>query len=220
MTTDWQSLTSDDLAAAISRTLKRNVPRRAAQRALAPELAYGRHHGPIPATARRAAVLLALELTPQGWSLPALVRPTTMKSHGGQVSLPGGLIEPGETPIEAALREFEEELGASPAELMILGTLSPIYVFISNFAITPVLALAPQPLDYRPSPAEVAEVLELPLADLMNPALRGSHLVRRRELAFRAPHLALAGKQIWGATSVILAELADLLTEALAPPAA
>ena len=145
--------------------------------------------------------------------------PFWAKKDEGAWSIPKGEVADNEDPLRAALREFEEELGASPADITVLGQLSPIYVFISNFAITPVLALAREPLDYRPSPAEVAEVLHLPLADLVNPALRGSHLVSRRELAFRAPHLALAGKHIWGATSLILAELADLLNEALSPPA-
>src|SRR2546421_6106023 len=91
------------------------LPGRPAQRVMAHRLAYGRHHGPVPDNARRAAVLLALHLTPAGWSLPAILRPETMKAHAGQISLPGGLIESDETAVQTALREFEEELGAATA---------------------------------------------------------------------------------------------------------
>ena len=64
------------------------LPGRAAQRVMAHRLTYGRHHGPVPDDARRAAVLLALDRTPAGWSIPAILRPETMKAHASQVSLP------------------------------------------------------------------------------------------------------------------------------------
>src|SRR2546421_5104540 len=95
------------------------LPGRAAQRVMAHRLAYGRHHGPVPDDARRAAVLLALHRTPAGWSIPAILRPETMKAHAGQVSLPGGLVEANETLVQAALREVGEELGAPTALLQV-----------------------------------------------------------------------------------------------------
>src|SRR5262245_36580408 len=117
------------LAARLAHELKRGLPGREAHRTMAPELAYGRHPGPRPDTVRRAAVLVVLEPAASGWSIPAMVRPETMKDHAGQVALPGGLIEPEETPPTTAVREFVEELGPSPAEVEILGTLSPVFVF-------------------------------------------------------------------------------------------
>lgn len=211
---DFDRLSPPELADALTNALARGLPARIAQRAMAPALAYGRHHGPMPGDARRAAVLLALEPRVTGWSIPAIVRPTTMKSHAGQVSLPGGMVEAGEAAAAAALREFEEELGPPASGIQIVGSLAPILVFISNFAITPIVAVCHDPLLLRPSPDEVEEVLHVPLAQLVDPACHDSQLIRRGGLVFRAPCFAIAGRQVWGATSLILAEFAALVERA------
>ena len=207
----WEALPPDRLAAALRQSLARGLPGRAAQRAMAHRLAYGRHHGPVHADARQAAVLLVLHQTAKGWSIPAILRPVVMRAHAGQVSLPGGLIEPGETPAQTAMREFEEELGAPANDLVVIGPLSPIYVFISGFEVTPIVAVSPQPLVFRPNPDEVALVLELPLALLADEVNRGRHTIERCGLRFTVPHFAIGGQQIWGATSLVLAEFVALL---------
>jgi 8-oxo-dGTP pyrophosphatase MutT (NUDIX family) len=204
------ALHSEELATALRRELARGLPGRLAHRTMAPELAYGRHHGPVPASARRAAVLLLLDRDAAGWYIPAMLRPATMKAHAGQIALPGGLIESDETPVQTALREFEEELGAATAGIEVVGSLSPVFVFISNFEVTPLLAVSHGPLAFRPNEDEVEEIVQIAVRDVIDPASRGSHLIRRHALAFRAPHLSIAGKQIWGATSLILAEFAEL----------
>ncbi len=207
----WDEMPPEQLAAALRQALARGLPGRAAQRAMAHRLAYGRHHGPVHSDARQAAVMLALHPTAKGWSIPAILRPVAMRAHAGQVSLPGGLIESGETPQETALREFEEELGAPAAGLTVIGPLSPIYVFVSGFEVTPIVAVSPRPLVFRPNPHEVALVLELPLALLLDKSIRGQHTIERRGLSFTVPHFAIGGQTIWGATSLILAEFVALL---------
>jgi 8-oxo-dGTP pyrophosphatase MutT (NUDIX family) len=194
--------------------LARGLPGRAAQRTMAHRLAYGRHHGPVPADARQAAVLVALDPQPAGWSIPAILRPDTMKAHAGQMSLPGGAVDAHETVVEAALREFEEELGAATSGLHVIGQLTPVYVFVSGFQITPILAVSQGRLMFRPNPHEVVAVIELPLIELSNPARRREHLVERRGLRFSVPHYEIAGQRVWGATSLILAEFVALLQTA------
>src|SRR5262245_26111075 len=115
--TPWAEFDASAMAGHLASALAQGLPGRAAQRAMAHGLAYGRHHGPVPDDARQAAVLLALHQAPAGWSIPAILRPLAMKAHAGQVSLPGGLIEAEETAAQAALREFEEELGTPPGEM-------------------------------------------------------------------------------------------------------
>jgi 8-oxo-dGTP pyrophosphatase MutT (NUDIX family) len=178
---------------------------------MAHSLAYGRHHGPVPDVARRAAVLVVLHQAPSGWSIPAILRPMAMKSHAGQVSLPGGLIESDETPTQTALREYEEELGGSAGDLLVLGQLTPVYVFVSGFEVTPVVAVSPHPLAFHANPHEVEAIVELPLAVLADPANQGRHTIERRGLRFTVPHFAIGGQQVWGATSLILAEFVALL---------
>src|SRR5262245_27900074 len=190
--------------------MARGLPGRPAQRSMGHRLSYGRHHGPVPADARQAAVLLAVHQTPKGWSIPAIVRPVEMRAHAGQVSLPGGMIESDETPTQTALRAFEEELGASAAELDVVGQLSPVYVFVTGFQVAPVVGVSPKPLVFRPNPHEVAKVVEMPIAALLDPANRGRHAIERRGLAFDVPHFAVAGERVWGATSLILAEFLAL----------
>jgi 8-oxo-dGTP pyrophosphatase MutT (NUDIX family) len=207
----WDQLNAGQMAEFLIAALRRGLPGPSAQRVMAHGLAYGRHRGPIPNDARRAAVLVALHQTARGWSLPAILRPESMKAHGGQVSLPGGLIESDETVAQAALREFEEELGAAAAALQIIGPLTPIYVFVSGFEVTPLLAVSREPLVFDPNPQEVAAVVELPLAELADLGCRGRHWIERRGLRFSVPHFAVGGQQVWGATSLILAELVGLM---------
>jgi 8-oxo-dGTP pyrophosphatase MutT (NUDIX family) len=210
---DWQQVEADTLEAALRQALARGLPGRAAQQTMAPELAYGRHRGPVPTAARPAAVLVLLDQSRGEWSIPAMLRPATMKSHAGQISLPGGLVEPGETAHETALREFTEELGCPAEGLSIVGTLTPVFVFISGFVVTPVIAVNRRPLVFCPNPLEVAAVVPLPMAQLLDPAYQSSHLIRRQELAFRAPHYEISGHRVWGATSLILAEFAALAAD-------
>jgi len=208
----WEQFDPLEMIAYLKAALARGLPGRSAQRIMAHSLAYGRHHGPIPDDVRQAAVLVVLHPTPAGWSIPAIVRPETMKTHAGQISLPGGMVETGEAAVQTALREFEEELGAPAGGLQMLGQLTPVYVFVSGFEVTPIVAVSPQPLVFRPNPDEVAAVVELPLAQLCDPARRGRHTIERRGLLFSVPHFAIAGQKVWGATSLILAEFVALFT--------
>jgi 8-oxo-dGTP pyrophosphatase MutT (NUDIX family) len=207
----WQDFDPARMAEFLAARLAHGSPGRASQRVMAPGLAYGRHHGPVPDDARRAAVLIALHYTADGWSIPAMLRPETMKSHAGQVSLPGGLVESDETVVQTALREFEEELGAETASMRVVGQLAPVYVFVSGFEVTPVVAVCMDPIVLQPNEHEVAAVLELPLAELIDPARRGRHAIERRGLKFTVPHFAIAGQRVWGATSLVLAEFVALL---------
>lgn len=206
-------LLADELASRLSQALACGLPGRTAQRTMAPQMAYGRHHGPVPPDARRAAVLALLMPDEHGWAIPAIVRPQAMKTHAGQVSLPGGMVEPGESAEEAAYREFSEELGCDCNQCRTIGRLSPVYVFISNFEVTTILAVSPTILTLSPNADEVEDVVLVPSTALLELANRGDHLIQRERLIFRVPHFAVGGRQIWGATSLILAELAALLRD-------
>jgi 8-oxo-dGTP pyrophosphatase MutT (NUDIX family) len=207
----WEELDASSMVERLEAAMERGLLGRPAQRTMAHSLAYGRHHGPVPDDARRAAVVLALHHTSSGWSIPATLRPQTMKSHAGQISLPGGLIEADETVVQTALREFEEELGTAADRLQVLGPLTPVYVFVSGFQITPVVAVSLTPLEFQPNPHEVASVVELRLAELADPTCRGRHVIERYGLRFSVPHFAVAGQRVWGATSLILAEFLAVL---------
>ena len=147
------------------------------------------------------------------WYLPLTLRPETLSDHPGQISLPGGALEDNETAYEAALRELGEELGVSPAEVEPVGRLSPLYVFASNFLVTPWLARTHHRPEFVPCEHEVAEILYLPLSQLLDVRSYGSHNFDRSGVTFRAPHIQLQHHRIWGATAMILGELTALLEE-------
>lgn len=196
-----------------ARLAEGSLPGREAQRRLEPGLCYGRHFGPPTHRARSAAVMTLLYPTDEGWHLPLTVRPTTLRGHAGQISLPGGVVEPGEASGTAALRELEEELGVPGGEVRLLGQLSPLYVFVSEFQISPwVAAVAARP-HFQPSPAEVGELLQVPLAHLLDPASLGSHRRRQRGIELTAPHFLWGRHRIWGATAMILSELTAVVSE-------
>ncbi len=167
---------------------------------------------PLP-NSRRAAVLILLYPTAAGWTLPLTLRPETLSVHAGQISLPGGRIHTRELPEQAACREFEEELGGSAAEFSLLGRLSPLFVYGSNFFVQPCVATTRERPQLIPNPSEVERAVELPLSELFNDARHGGHWIRRNGIRFRAPHLLWDGCRIWGATRMILGELISVLRQ-------
>ncbi len=195
----------------LSRRLHQPLPGSPAQKIMEPELSFGRHTGPPRYDARPAAVVAMLYLLNGQWHLPLMLRPETLAHHAGQISLPGGMIEPNETSDEAALRELEEELGIDRSGVLLLGQLSPLYLFGTNFLIFPWVAVLRSSVKAVANPAEVQAILEVQLQALANTANHGQHVQQRGNLRFVAPHFAWNEHKIWGATSMILAELVAVI---------
>lgn len=187
------------------------LPGPAAQRLMAPELSYGRHFGPPAEDARHAAVMVLLYSDRDRWSLPLIVRPDFLEHHAGQVALPGGIIEPGESSWQAAVRELDEELGVPPAEVEPLGQLSPLYIYGSNHYVETWIACAVGRPQLVASADEVAKVLEMPIVHLLDPAARETESRTARGVSFLAPFYHWDSEHIWGATAMILAELAAIV---------
>ncbi len=172
-----------------------------------------------------AAVAVALYPDPEhGWTLPLTLRPSTLQHHAGQVCLPGGQIEPDEDAYRAAIREFEEELGVAPVVQYRCGELSTQYVYASGNLVHPVVTIMESPgQPWSPDPVEVHEVISLPLRVLQDP-LHRTRMTRRRavriqskevdRLVFRAAAIEYGGHLIWGATALILDQLAQILQSA------
>ena len=160
--------------------------------------------GVIP---RQAAVLLLLYPHGDDLCLPLTVRSDRLPSHRGEVSLPGGAIDPGEDgPISTALREAHEELGVPPDAVTIWGTLSPLYIPPSNFRITPVVGMIDQTPVLRPNDAEVSAVITVTVRELLDPALVVEEQWTLRGAEVRVPFFAIAGHKVWGATAIVLSE--------------
>ncbi|MHB0959593.1 MAG: NUDIX hydrolase [Pirellulaceae bacterium] len=208
----------DGLPAMLAQRLCEPLPGPRAQRLLTSELAYGRHVGPPLWNARNAAVLVLLYPRDDGWCLPLTERPGHMVDHAGQISLPGGTSECDESSERCALREYAEELGAPLEDVHVVGRLSPLYVFASNFWVTPCVAVTSECPICHPNAVEVARVIELRLPHLWDPANRSAHVIERRGIRFRARDILCGEDRIWGATGMILAELADVTAQVLGVP--
>jgi 8-oxo-dGTP pyrophosphatase MutT (NUDIX family) len=211
-------LAADDVPARLGELLRAGSRGSEGRTRMSPEMSYGRHAGPAPHTARRAAVMLLLfrrgnsAAGAGSWHLPLTQRPATLARHAGQVSLPGGAIDPSESSTQAALRELREELGVE-GRVDVIGRLDDCYVFASDFLITPWIGVASFEPSWKPHGHEVERVVELPLDALLDDRNIGRITIERGPLAFHAPCLHVAGACIWGATCVILAELGDVLRQ-------
>jgi 8-oxo-dGTP pyrophosphatase MutT (NUDIX family) len=203
-------LTAADLPARLAAVLSEGFRGGAARVRMSPELSYSRHAGPAPHTARHAAVTLLLFQRNGRWHLPITERPQTLTRHGGQMSLPGGSIDAGESSEQAALRELSEELGIeTPVE--VLGRLADCYIYASNFLVTPWIVATTNEPAWKPHDREVQRIIEMPLDRLFDEKAIGQITINRGPLNFHAPCICISDTCIWGATSVILGELADVL---------
>jgi 8-oxo-dGTP pyrophosphatase MutT (NUDIX family) len=167
----------------------------------------------LPESIADAAVLVPIVLHAGVASLLLTVRSSQLRSHAGQISFPGGRLEPTDIdPAAAALRETQEEIGIDAADIELLGFLSD-QIIRSGYRITPVVGLLRPGFTLRVDAAEVAEVFELPLAFALSEGNYRSRPGRARGLAFEIWELPFGERLIWGATAGILANLRELLSE-------
>jgi 8-oxo-dGTP pyrophosphatase MutT (NUDIX family) len=165
---------------------------------------------------RRAATLLAVYPDASGdLVVPLTVRRDDMTSHAGEVSLPGGSVDPEDADeVATALREAWEEVGIEPDAVRVVGSLDEVWIPVTNFVLRPVVGTLDRQPSLTPHDAEVAAIVELPLTALYDPALVGDEWFtggapggwRVRAGAYR-----YAGLRVWGATAITLGMLARVL---------
>jgi len=164
-------------------------------------------------SAKHAAVLIPIVAVPEP-TLIFTVRTDTLPSHKGQISFPGGSIDPGdESPEAGALRETEEEIGLAPANVRVLGELDSFPTFVSGYVVSPFVGWLDEQPELRPNPGEVAEILMVPVSSLVEDI--------RREPGFghagrTYPTEAWVWNErvIWGVTARIIRQFLERLAEA------
>lgn len=194
--------------------LAQPLPGRDAYMLMAPQNPGHRVVAVARAAGCREGGVLALLYPVEGQTHLALtLRSESLRTHAGQISLPGGRMEPGEDATQAALREAWEELGIVSEELDILGNLSELYIPPSNYCLTPVVAATRHRPDFRPHDAEVAALIEVPMDLLSNPETIHEEMRHIAGEERRVPYFLVGTHKVWGATAMILAELVVLWRE-------
>lgn len=163
-----------------------------------------------------AAVLVPLFADADGTLRLLLIRRVNRGIHAGQIALPGGKREPGDSTLAAtAIRETVEETGAAPDGITLVEALPPVHTVTTGFRIHPFLAHIERPERWQPEPGEVEEIIELPVADLLRPEARRHERIAAPGLAEPAelPCLRVGGIRIWGATWRILEPLLPRLAD-------
>ena len=168
------------------------------------------HPSPRPGLHDRLAAVLAPIVLDAGPSLIFTVRAEGLSRHAGEISFPGGLQDPGETLVQTAVREADEEIGLTPASFEVLGSLAPVHTFVSSILVVPFVAVVPTTPELRPSEAEIEEVLMLPVRRLAEVEAVVQY-ERPGEGAWRGYAYEVDGHTVWGATGWILHTLLDTI---------
>jgi 8-oxo-dGTP pyrophosphatase MutT (NUDIX family) len=158
-----------------------------------------------------AAVLFPIVRRDNGHTVLLTQRTDHLRDHGGQISFPGGRVEAEDTtPVDTALRETEEEIGLARQHVEILGFL-PEYRTGTGFRVIPVVALVQPPFELRPDPFEVADIFEVPLAFLLDPANHQRHSMHYRGAMRQYFAMPWQDRFIWGATAGMIRSLSERL---------
>lgn len=186
-----------------------------AQRQMAPRPRIMQRSNGRTGLPRQASVLVLLFPSPAELAFALELRAANLRDvHSGQIGLPGGAREGDETPLDTALREVREEMGIS-APVEILGGLKKLYIPPSDFDVHPFVGyIAPQPA-WQPDASEVVQVIDCPLAWLLDDARKRGEEWDVRGVTMFVPWYDLCGHKVWGATAIILSELEQRLRAVL-----
>jgi 8-oxo-dGTP pyrophosphatase MutT (NUDIX family) len=202
-------MTPDQIAAALHRTL----PGAAAQRRMIIRPRPGGMEPPPGESPRESGVLVLLYPKDETGALhlPLILRAQGGGHHSGQVSFPGGAQEGTENITQTALREAHEEVGVPPGSVAVLGSLSPLYIPSSRYRITPTVGYAPARPPFVLDRVEACELIEAPLSVFLDDSNVVEETWMFGPVPVRVPFFAVGEHKVWGATAMVLAELAAVV---------
>lgn len=206
---------SPDLVKRIQAALSQPLPGLAAQLRMAPSPRVGWDPLKLPAGTRDGAALVLIYPHHDTLHLALTVRGSGMRNHTGQVSLPGGRVDEGETIEAAALREAEEEIGVPRGSVLVLGLLTPLHIPVSNYLLHPVVGFVPARPVFNRAEWEVARIIEPSVEQLRDPVTVKREFRNRtadgESIQIDVPFFDIEQEKVWGATAMVLAEFCAIL---------
>ena len=170
----------------------------------------------FPDGAHDGAALLLVYPHDDTLHIALTVRGSGLRNHTGQVSLPGGRVDQGETFEVAALREATEEIGVDPNAVEVLGRLTPLHIPVSGFLLHPIVGYTSMRPAFQRAEWEVARIIEAPVNRLSDPTVIKreirTRVVKGQSIDVDVPYFDIDGEKVWGATAMVLAEFCAILT--------
>ena len=196
-------------------SLLRPLPGLDAQLRMAPNPRFGWDPLKFPEGARDGAGLLLVYPHDDTLHMALTVRGAELRNHTGQVSLPGGRVDPGESLEAAALREAQEEIGVDPSTVEVLGRLTPLHIPVSGYLLHPIVGYTSMRPAFQRAEWEVASIIEAPVSMLSDPKVVKRELrtrvVQGQSIDVDVPYFDIDGEKVWGATAMVLAEFCAIL---------
>jgi len=201
----------DTVVAQLRIALQSPLPGVTAQGLMAPVQARPWPAGFHPKDARAAAGLVLI--VPEGTEAQVVltVRGQGLGRHRGQIALPGGAVDAGETYAQAALREAHEEVGLDPQLVDVLGALTPLDIPVSGFRLHPIVGAVDRHPTLQPAAGEVARIIEVPIEELLDPGRIVWRRMTREGRSLDFPAFPIGDIDLWGATAMVVGEFLALL---------
>ena len=195
--------------------MSRPLPGLDAQLRMAPSPRRGWDPLKFPEGAVNGAALLLVYPHDETVHIPLTVRGSGLRNHTGQVSLPGGRVDEGETFEAAALREATEEIGIDISTVEVIGRLTPLHIPVSGFLLHPIVGFTSMRPAFQRAEWEVARIIEAPVSLLSDPAVVKREIRTRvaagQSIDVDVPYFDIDGEKVWGATAMVLAEFCAIL---------